>query len=115
LSLTLGVLEGNHILRLRTFLAISDGKLDFLAVRQSLEALAFDGAEVDEDIRAICSLDKIPSASGVRSFSLFMCNPHERSCSSVVKTQCSAHSTEIFVAFLPSTVRLFFSSRQEIC
>jgi len=76
LSLTLGVLEGNYILCLRTFLAISDSELDFLAVRQSLEALAFDGAEVDEDIRAICSLDKAKTLGLVKPFNSAGCCRH---------------------------------------
>ena len=93
LSLTLGVLEGNYILCLGTFLAISDSELDFLAVRQSLEALAFDGAEMDEDIRAIFALDKAETLGLVKPFNSAGCCRHIYS----TCIACGAMSRHLFI------------------
>ena len=71
-----GVLERDYILCLRTFLAISDSELDFLAIGQGFEAVALDGAKMDKDIRAILALNKAETLGLVKPFNCACCCRH---------------------------------------
>lgn len=57
-------------------MAVSDSELNFLAVRQSLEAVALDGAEVNKNIRTIFSLDKAKAFGLVKPFYCAGCCRH---------------------------------------
>jgi len=52
------VLNGNNVLGLRTFLALSYSELNFLAFGQSLEAVTRDCTEVCKNVGARFLLDK---------------------------------------------------------
>ena len=53
--------ELDDVLRLRAFLALGDRKLDLLAFRQGLEAVADDCTEVHKHVGAAFLLDKTES------------------------------------------------------
>jgi len=69
-------LQWNHILRLWAFLAISDVELNLLTIGQSFEAIALDGAEMNEHIGAIFTLDKAESLGFVKPFNSTFCLRH---------------------------------------
>ena len=58
-------LEGDDVLCLRTFLALSYSELNALAFGQGFEAGALDSAEVSEHVRAVFLLDKTKTFSFV--------------------------------------------------
>jgi hypothetical protein len=76
LSHDLAVLDRNYVLSLGTFLAIRYVELNFLAIGQSLEAIALDGAEMNEHIGAICTLDKAETLGFVKPFNCTCCLRH---------------------------------------
>ena len=57
-SILENALNGNYILRGRTLLALDDFELHLLSFAQGLEALAPNGAVVNEDIPAAVALDE---------------------------------------------------------
>ena len=72
----LAVLDRNYVLSLGTFLAIRHVELNFLAIGQSLEAIALDGAEMNEHIGAIFTLDKAETLGFVKPFNRTSCLRH---------------------------------------
>ena len=58
LALYENALNSNYILRSRAFLALDDFELHLLPFAQGLEALAPNGAVVNEDIPAAVTLDE---------------------------------------------------------
>lgn len=70
------MLDRDYILCLRTFLAISYSEFDFLTVGESLETIAFDGAEMDENIRTIFTLNKAETFAFVEPFDCAGCCRH---------------------------------------
>jgi hypothetical protein len=72
----LSVLKWNYVFCLRAFLAIRYVEFNLLAVGQSFEAIALDGAEMNEYIRAIFSLDKAESLGFVKPFNSTCCLRH---------------------------------------
>ncbi len=61
-------LQRDHVLRLRTFLAISYVELDFLSVRQCAETIAFYGAEMYEYVGTVLALDEAEALAFVKPF-----------------------------------------------
>ena len=51
-------LQGDYVLRLRAFLAFTDGELDLLALTEGFAAFTYDIAEVNEDITLVITRDE---------------------------------------------------------
>ncbi len=69
-------LQWNYILCLGAFLAIRHVEFNFLAVGQRFESFALDGAEMNEHIGAIFTLDKAESFGFVKPFNSTCCLRH---------------------------------------
>ena len=80
LSLSCQALERDYILRLGAFLAVRHSEFDLLAVGKGFEAIALDGAEMNEDIGAIFTLDKAESLGFVKPFNSTSCCRHMFTC-----------------------------------
>ena len=50
--------DRHYIFRLWTFLAVSNGEFNFLAIGQCFESIAFDSAEMYEDVGAAFLFNK---------------------------------------------------------
>ncbi len=69
-------LQWNYVLSLRAFLAIRHVEFNFLAISQCFESFALDGAEMNEHIGAIFTLDKAESLGFVKPFNSTCCLRH---------------------------------------
>jgi hypothetical protein len=58
-------LDSNNIVRLRAFLAIANGELNFLAFGEGFETAALDSAEVNKNVRAAFASDETKTFSFV--------------------------------------------------
>lgn len=61
-------LQGNNVLRLRTFLALGNGELNLLAFCQSFETAALNSAVVNKNVRAAFTSDKAKAFCFVEEF-----------------------------------------------
>ena len=63
-----GVLQTNHVGRLRALLAINDVELDFVVLVKGLVAVHLDRAKMDENVLALFGRDEAEALGAVEPF-----------------------------------------------